>query len=127
MAARFHGLRRFAAITIYMLAAGWGVHGALGREGSPAAWVISLGLALACAVWSGADAAARGLTLVWPARIGILFFWPVAVPVYLIWSRGARGVVTAVLAVVGWLALMFATFLVSGYMAYGAAWFGRPD
>jgi hypothetical protein len=127
MAAPSPGVRRFAAITVYVLAAGWGVYSAVGREDSPARWVISLGLAVACTVWCAADAAARGRSLVWPARIGIFLIWPVGVPIYLVWSRGARGVVTAVLAGVGWLALMFVVFMVSGYMTYGSAWFGRGE
>ena len=119
------GARRFAAVTVYLLAVGWGVTAAVGREDSPARWLISLGLAVACTVWCAADAAARGRALVWPARIGIFFFWPVGVPVYLVWSRGARGVVTAILAALGWLAVAFAAFMVAGYLAYGSAWFGH--
>jgi len=119
------GLRRFAAVTVYVLGIGWGVYSAVGREDSPTQWIISLGLAVACAVWCSTDAAARGQMLVWPARLGILFFWPVGIPLYLLWPRGPRGLVTAVLAGVGWVAVMFAAFMVAGYMAYGSAWFGR--
>ena len=125
MAAPSPGVRRFAVVTVYLLGAGWGVYAATGPENSPARWVISLGLAVACTVWCAADAAARGQALVWPARIGILLVWPVGVPLYLVWSRGARGAATAVLAVLGWLAVMFTAFMVAGYLAYGPAWFGR--
>jgi hypothetical protein len=112
---------------VFVLAAGWGVHSAVAQEDSATQWIISVGLAVACAIWCAADASARGLTLVWPARIGIFFFWPVAVPIYLIWSRGVRGVLTAFVAIVAWVIVVIATFTLSGYLAYGPAWFGRPQ
>lgn len=120
-----HSFRRFAAISIYVLAVGWGVHAAVGYEDSVNGWVISVGLAVASTVWCVTDASARKSSLLWPARIGIFLFWPIGVPAYLVWSRGLRGLLTALLAVGGWLALMFAAFLVSGYLAYGSAWWGR--
>jgi len=110
-----------------MLAVGWGVHSAVGRDDSPAEWAISLGLALACTIWCAADATVRGRSLVWPARIGIFLFWPVGVPVYMVWSRGPRGLITAIVVVVGWLALMFAVFTLAGWVAYGPDWFRPPE
>ena len=122
MAAPSRGVRRFAAVTLYVLAAGAGVYSAVGREDSPTRWVLSAGLMVACTVWCAADAAHRGTELVWPARIGIFLFWPIAAPIYLVWSRG---VLRMVLACVGWLAVLFAAFMAAGYAAYGPAWFGR--
>ena len=92
---------------------------AIGPDDSPARWVISLGLSVSCSVWCVADGATRKQVLVWHARIGIFFFWPIGVPIYLVWSRGGRGVVMSAVAVVGWIAVTFAAFMVSGYMAYG--------
>ncbi len=55
----------------------------------------------------------RGRALVWPVRIGIFVFWPLGVPAYMVWSRGRRGLITAAVAGVGWLVLMFAVSTVS--------------
>lgn len=127
MAAPSQGVRRFAAVTVYVLGLGWGVTAAIGRDDSPSQLVISFGLAVTCAMWCTADAAARGRALVWPARFGILLFWPVGVPLYLIWSRGMWGLITAGLAASGWMAVAFAAFMTAGYLTYGAAWFGRDQ
>jgi hypothetical protein len=124
MAVPSAGVRRFAAVTIFVLGIGWGVQSAVGSDGSPARLVILFGLAVACTWWCVADAAARGRGPVWPARIGIFLLSPFAVPVYLVWSRGGRGVVTAALVSAGWLATVFASFMLAGYLAYGRAWFG---
>jgi hypothetical protein len=126
MAVPSQGVRQLAAVTVYVLAVGWGVHSAVGRADSPTEWVVPIGLALACTVWCASDAAARHLSLVWPARIGILLFWPVGAPAYMVWSRGARGLGKAAVAVVGWLLVMFAAFTLTGYLAYGSAWFNPP-
>ena len=125
MAVPSRGVRRFAAITIYILAIGWGVQAAILSNESRTQLALSFGLAVACSVWCTTDAAVRGWQLVWPARIGIFLICPVGVSVYLIWSRGSRGLVIAALAIIGWLAVMFAGFMTAGALAYGAAWFGR--
>ncbi len=127
MKAARRDIRRFAVVSITLMTVGWGVQAAIGRVESSARPIILLGLALACTVWCAADSAARGQTLVWPARIGIFLFGLIGVLIYLVWSRGARGVVTAVLVSIGWIAVTFAAFMLSGYLAYGAAWFGRGE
>jgi hypothetical protein len=127
MAAPSASARRSIAIVIYVLAIAWGVQSVIASEQSATPFVVSVALALTCTIWCVADARARGKELIWPARIGVFFFWPFAVPIYLIWSRGLRGVVTALVAGVAWIAIMWAAFLVTGYCVYGSAWFGSAN
>lgn len=54
---------------------------------------VAATLSLACLI----DARLLGRRLVCPARLGLLFAWPLAVPIYLIWARGWRGLVAALL------------------------------
>lgn len=118
MAALSRGIRRSAAVAAYVLAAGWGVLSAIGRDESLVQWANLLGLSVVCTIWCAADATARGRALVWPARIGIFLFWPLGVPVYVVRSRGPRGLITAAVAGLSWLALMFAVFTVSELIAW---------
>jgi len=64
--------------------------------------VALLTVCSACAMWCVVDSMLRGKY--WPRYWHWITFWawPVAVPVYLVWSRGARGLL---LAVVLWVAL----------------------
>ncbi|HWB21094.1 MAG TPA: hypothetical protein VG711_12385 [Phycisphaerales bacterium] len=53
-------------------------------------WVsIAFSAALACI----ADSKVRSRPMVHSAKLGLLVYWPVTVPVYLVWSRGWRGLV----------------------------------
>lgn len=59
------------------------------------------------------DSRLRKRPIVFTAQAALFFLWPVAVPVYLIWSRGWRGIL--VLAV--WVAILAGTMITAGLIA----------
>jgi hypothetical protein len=56
----------------------------------------------------------------------IMFFtWPIAVPVYLIYSRRLRGFVLLILHGIGLIVVSTVAFHLAGYLAYGNLWFQK--
>ena len=56
----------------------------------------------------------------------IMFFtWPLAVPIYLIYSRGLRGVVLLILHGIGLIIVSNVTFYLTWYLAYGVRGWGN--
>jgi hypothetical protein len=49
--------------------------------------------------------------------------WPLAAPIYLIYSRGLRGVLLTVLHGIGLVFVSTVAFHLAGYLAYGNSWF----
>ena len=54
--------------------------------------LLSFVTAMLVATWAQLDGRIRGKPLVTAASVAIFFTFPVAFPVYCLWSRGARGV-----------------------------------
>ena len=84
-------------------------------------WVFSWLVATLASMWVVFDASHRGKPLVSIVQLIVLFSWPIAVPVYLITSRGIRGLGWTVLNVTG---LIVANML--GYYATILVYWG-PD
>ncbi len=66
-----------------------------------------------------ADARLVGKPLIQLAKLGIFFGWPVAVPIYLLWARGMKGL--GLLLLHGFLLLLVAVLsvLISALLIYG--------
>ncbi len=103
----------FLVACIYALMAIWGVVLALAREDSRAYLIFALASPSAMALWIAIDARRNNLHVVHVAYIFVFFFWPLAVPVYLIWSRGARGLCWAAVHALALYALIFVSFNVA--------------
>jgi hypothetical protein len=103
-------------------ALGYGVAAILDgvAESAPSApmwksFVIALPMATAATMWCIVDAASRGGYYPHSFRWLTMFTWPIAVPVYLIRSRGFMGGLVA-------MGVLFATWILSalGHLAGGA-------
>jgi len=82
--------------------------------------VLCSGMALGCAQ----DARRMGRAMPGAASLAVFFTWPVAVPAYLVWSRGWKRGLLAAMAFVGSLAVLYLVpFFVAGYAVWGAAFF----
>jgi hypothetical protein len=72
--------------------------------------------------WCIVDSQIRGFPLLHSFYWIIFFLWPVAIPVYLIWSRKLWGLALTIINAIG----LYGTILVSnhlaGYFFYGDAW-----
>jgi hypothetical protein len=82
--------------------------------------LVSLGFMWFCSV----DAKLAGKPLIQLAKLGIFLGWPIGVPLYLLWARGLRGLVTLVLHGFLLLLLLVVSMLVTGYLVYGDAFPG---
>jgi len=82
--------------------------------------VLCAGMATSCIY----DARCRGKPMTGAGSMATFFLWPIAVPAYLVWSRGwKRGLLLALGYVVSLLVLYFIPFFVAGYTLWGAAFF----
>ncbi|MBN1359300.1 MAG: hypothetical protein JW993_01855 [Sedimentisphaerales bacterium] len=100
--------RRFAVLVyLYVLAVLWGalvgslvepVRTETGTRLFERSWlVLALATQLGFMCFCTVDARLAGRPLLRLARIGVFFGWPIGVPIYLLWARGLRGVVTLLL------------------------------
>ena len=85
----------------------------------------SLLMATASGGWCLADASWRGKPMTWAAQLLTFLFWPIAVPIYLVASRGWRGLGWALLNSIAFCITSVAAHLVTHYLFWGAAAFGR--
>ena len=92
----------------------------------PEAGVIRLLLHVAmCSIatyWCVVDSRMRGSPIVHSLHWIIFFTWPIAVPIYLVQSRGLRGLWLAVIHGIGLYAACLVTYHLTGYLVYGAEW-----
>jgi len=124
MKTKVHGtrLRRTAVVCFYVLVVGWGVLHAL-RPDETILWILFYaGFAFAATGWCVVDSRIIGSPVINSLHWIIFFTWNVAVPIYLIWSRGFRGLALLVLFWFACCVLCCASFAAAGYLAYGPDW-----
>ena len=73
-------------------------------------WVFALLCACLIAMWVVFDAQHRGKPLVSIVQLIVFILWPIAVPIYLVTSRGVRGL--------GWLVLNAICLTVASFIGY---------
>ena len=115
-------LRRAAVMCFYALVAGWGVLHALCPDQAILWFLFSTGLATAATGWCVVDSRMIRRPVIHSLHWIIFFTWPVTVPIYLIRSRGLRGLVLALLLAFAGCLLCGASFAATGYLAYGPDW-----
>ncbi len=83
-------------------------------------WTVAGGMAVICV----ADARRMRRPMPGLAPLGIMIAWPVAVPIYLVWSRGwRRGLVLAGAFALAGVVLVLVPYYVAGYAVWGEAFF----
>jgi len=91
-----------------------------GRTDVLLSFVLCSGMAVACIY----DARRIGKVMPGAASAAVFITWPVAVPIYLVWSRGWKRGILAALVFVGSIMLLYLVpFCIAGYAVWGAAFF----
>ena len=114
--------RNFLIICIYFLFSLCGVRRALFEGIQFADLAISFALSAAMVKFCAIDSKCRGETLLLSFHWIIFFTWPFPVPVYLLWTRGVKGVGWAVLNIILLIVIYSVAFSVTGYLAWGESW-----
>ena len=83
-------------LSLFMIAALWGATVAMTDEPRPIQLVYSVVFAVVVTLACRNDARNRHKPILPVFQFIMLFSWPIAVPIYLIWSRGWKGVLFAV-------------------------------
>lgn len=119
---RTNDYRRLIIIAFYAAVAIASATNALNNN----ALVYGLGailMASASAGWCLLDASWRGQPLTWAAQLLAYLFWPIAVPIYLISSRGWRGLGWALLNALASFAVSIVAHAAAKYLYWGSAAF----
>lgn len=86
-------LRRLMVVCIYVLAAVWGLFSALRPDDGRLHLLLSAAIACAMTGWCVVDSRIRRRPVIRTFYFLIFITWPLAVPIYLIWSRKLRGLI----------------------------------
>jgi hypothetical protein len=124
-AARPVELRRYIVIGIFALSALWGVVQSL-SENALVTFLGTVLFAMLTTAWCVADSRRRGRPLLSIVQMIMFFTWFISVPIYLIASRGWRGVGYALVNAVGMTITMWIAAALTLFCAYGAAAFSTP-
>jgi hypothetical protein len=83
-------------IFLHLFAIAWGFNTGAANK-APISVLIPITFAIVVVVACATDAARRGTPIVNIGKFIMLFSWPVSAPIYLIWSRGWRGLLWSML------------------------------
>ncbi len=119
---RTSDLRWLIALGFYIATALGGLTEALSQN-ALVHYLDALLLACSAAGWCVVDARRRDKKFPWAVQFLTLLFWIVAVPIYLIVSRGWSGLGWTFLNAIGFLATFVVANLVTYYVAFGPAAF----
>ena len=72
--------------------------------------------------WCVIDSRTMGRPIVQSLHWIIFFTWPIAAPVYLVSSRGLRGLGFAAMHAIALFIVLTLAYFLAGYVAYGDAW-----
>ena len=115
--------KKVVVVFIYLLIALWGVRRALLQEMRPIDLIICVTISFLMVQFCVIDSRIRGKPVLHSFRWMIFFTWPISVPIYLLWSRGVKGIGPTVLYVLSIILTQVLAFHVTGYLIYGEGWF----
>lgn len=118
-------LRRIMLVGLYLLAATWGAMQAVPLRNGLVFLLFSFLIASVATYLCVLDARILGRPIVQSVHWIMFVTWPIAVPIYLIYSRRLWGLALAVLHAIGLLMVATLAFHLAGYLAYGNMWFER--
>jgi len=125
-----HGQRRVRLIlglSIYLLTAGWGLCQLFHPESGVLYLAFALGFPLTTTYWCIVDGRILRRPVLYSFYWLIFFFWPIALPAYLVWSRKWRGFGLALVHAIGLYGVCFGAYNLAAYFVYGPIWFHRPN
>ena len=114
--------RSFLLICIYFLFALWSIRRALFESIRLVDLAMSLALSAVMVKFCAVDSRCRGKTLLLSFHWIIFFTWPISVPIYLLCTRGIKGVGWVVLNIILLVLVCSVVFGVTGYLAWGESW-----
>jgi len=118
-------LRCILGLSLYALAALWGLINVRHPTSGPLTLVFEVAVASTITYWCIVDGRIAGHPILYSFYWLIFFLWPLAVPIYLLWARRLCGLGFALLHAIGLFAVALLAFFLAGYLIYGNAWFGR--
>ena len=105
-------LRLSLLICFYISVAAVAVHTSLVPKQGSFDLLLSLFTALVVTLLCITDSKVRGKPMVQAAQWIMFFTWPIAVPIYLVWSRGAKGLLILFGHIVALLVMVTAIIIV---------------
>ena len=108
----------FPLVALYVATVAWGVTQCFTQNGG-VYYLFALFMASMAAMWVVFDARHRGKPLVSVVQFLVFIFWPIAVPVYLIATRGVRGFGWSLLNFFGLVVALCIGFYATLLAAYG--------
>jgi hypothetical protein len=120
-------LRRVLGLSLYAIMAASGLLGVLlPNSGDWLSLFFAVAFAFTVTYWCIVDGRVVGHPILTSFYWLMFFLWPVAVPIYLIWTRGLRGLGFALLHAIGLWGISLVVFHAVGYLTYGRLWFNFP-
>ena len=110
--------RLLFVVTLYVLTTAWGVAQVFSLHGG-LQYLFALVIASAATLWAVSDARLRGHSILNIVQFFIFVSWPIAVPIYLVWSRGLRGLGLSLLHGVGLTVALCIGFYCTVFSVYG--------
>ena len=115
--------RRDVGVSLYLAVTAWGAVSAVWPDNALVYMLFWAVVSCTITTWCVVDSRILGCPILHSFHWLIFFTYPIAVPIYLVWSRRLRGLGIAVLHAVGLTVCSAAAFNAAGYALYGAQWF----
>ena len=112
-------LRRLLVITLYVASLVWGVVQVMAPDVGGLYYLFALVMAGCAAWWAVSDARDRGKPILHILQLFVFLLWPIAVPIYLIATRGFRGLGLSVAHAVGLILVLCIGFYTTVFSVYG--------
>ena len=114
--------RSLVIICIYLLFGLHAVRRAMFEDMRPADIAVTLALQIILTTFCIVDSKCRGKPLLHSFYWIIFFSWPVSVPIYWVWTRGLKGIVTGMLFVISLVVMYVVAFVATGFLAGAEPW-----
>lgn len=119
---KLHRCRSLVIICIYLLFGLHAVRRAMFEDMRPADIAVTLALQIILTTFCIVDSKCRGKPLLHSFYWIIFISWPVSVPIYWVWTRGLKGIVSGVLFVISLVVVSVVVFIATGFLAGGETW-----
>lgn len=110
--------RWLLVVQLYLSTIAWGAVQVFNQNIGPYL-LFGIFMAATATQWTVLDARRRGHSIRHILLLLIVLFWSIAVPIYLIWSRGFRGLGWALLHALGLLLALCLGYYVTVFAVYG--------
>lgn len=119
---KLHRCRSLVIICIYLLFGLHAVRRAMFEDMRPAGLAVIIAFQVIVTTFCIVDSKCRGKPLLHSFYWIIFFSWPVSVPIYWVWTRGLKGVVSGVLFVISLVVVWVTAFIVTWHLTGAKTW-----